>query len=142
MALRSGKRPCRICRKWFLPDPRVGPRQRSCSTPECQRKRRAKTQASWRERNPDYFVARRLLERASRDEAPAPLRLPAPLSRLPWDVAQDQFDTQGADFIGVMGKLLLEHVQDQRLVHLVDSIEEPGRLPPSSPQDPIPTVSG
>lgn len=101
-----------------------------------------KTQASWRERNPDYFIARRLQERASREEPVAPLRLPAPLSRLPWDVAQDQFDTQGADFIGVMSKLLLEHAQDQRQVYPVDSIGEADRLPPSPPQDSIQAVSG
>lgn len=142
MALRSGKRPCRICRKWFLADLRVGPRQRACSAPECQRKRREKTQASWRERNPDYFVARRLLERASREEPPAPLRMPTPLSRLPWDVAQDQFGVQGADFIGVMGKLLCGHAQDQFQAYLVGSIEETGRLPPSGQKDPIQTVSG
>lgn len=40
-------------------------------------------------------------------EAPSPLRVPAPLSRLPWDLAQDQFGVQGTDFIGIMGRMLL-----------------------------------
>lgn len=35
---RSGtKRPCRICKKWFFPNPRLGDRQKTCGTPECQR---------------------------------------------------------------------------------------------------------
>ncbi len=54
------KRPCGICRRWFYPDRRVGGRQRACSGLGCQRERRARTQAAWRRRNPDYFTARRL----------------------------------------------------------------------------------
>lgn len=113
------KRPCRICRGWFMPDPRVGDRQRVCSSPECQAARRKKTQASWRERNPEYFVARRLKQRAAQSPSPSapppsPMRVPPPLDRLPWDVAQDEFGVQGADFLGFLGKVLLEVAQDQR----------------------------
>jgi hypothetical protein len=51
---------------------------------------------------------------------PAPLRVPPPLDRLPWDVAQDQFGVQGADFLGIFGKVLLGAVQDQRRVQVAD----------------------
>ena len=141
MALRSGKRPCRFCRKWFVADHRVGPRQKACSATECQRKRREKTQASWRERNAEYFIARRLAERMAREETSV-LRLPPPLSRLPWDIAQDQFGIQGADFIGVTAKLLHGYVQDQFKAQVVDSIGEAGRLQPLPRQDEIPAMSG
>ena len=120
------KRPCRICGRWFHPDPRVGERQRACSSADCQAKRRLKTQASWRADNPDYFVARRLAQRAAAVKAPpapppAPLQVPAPLDRLPWDVAQDQFGPQGADFMAVFGRVLLGVAQDQRRVQVLDS---------------------
>jgi hypothetical protein len=131
---RSGKRPCRICRKWFLPDPRVGARQRACSSAECQSQRRSETQASWRKRNPEYFIARRIVERDTA-AAPSPLRVPAPLSKLPWDLAQDQFGVQGTDFIGVMGRMLRGYAQDQYRAYIVDSVEDPGRLPPVERQD-------
>ena len=88
------KRPCRICRHWFRPDPRVGDRQRACSQPECQAARRQKTQANWRRRNSDYAIAWRLDQRAIQTPGPEPLRLPAPLPQLPWDVAKDQFGAQ------------------------------------------------
>ena len=52
--LKVRKKPCRVCRRWFQPDPRVGDRQRVCGKPECQTARRQKTQADWRKRNPDY----------------------------------------------------------------------------------------
>jgi hypothetical protein len=59
-------KPCRICRRWFQPDPRVGGRQHACSQPDCQTARRQKTQASWRDRNPGYGIAWRLDQRAAR----------------------------------------------------------------------------
>ncbi len=31
------KRPCRVCRRWFLPDGRLKNRQKTCGNPECQR---------------------------------------------------------------------------------------------------------
>jgi hypothetical protein len=43
-----------------------------------------------------------------------PLRLPAPIDRLPWDVAQDELGVQAADFIGILSKVLLRVAQDER----------------------------
>ena len=109
------RRPCSCCRKWFRPDPRVGDRQRACSAAACQRRRRARTQAAWRAANPDYFAARRIQARGSSSTPPEPLRMRAPLDRLPWDIAQDEFGVQGADFLGVFGQVLVHYAQDQRL---------------------------
>ena len=102
-----GKRPCNIRRRASCPDPRVGARRRACHQPECQMAWRRKTQASWRRRNPDYALAWRLDRRKAQAESPEPLRLPPPLPRLPWDVAKYVFGAQGADFLGVMGALMV-----------------------------------
>src|SRR6266516_1260299 len=107
------KRPCCICRLWFRPDPRIGSRQQTCRRPECQAARRKKKQKAWRERNPDYFIARRIKDRSGQERPQEPLRLLPPLSRLPWDIAQSQFGTEGADFIGIMGAVLLRAAQSQ-----------------------------
>src|SRR5215208_4910762 len=124
------KRPCTVCRQWFRPDPRIGVRQRACRKPECQRSRRQKTQASWRRRNPDYATAWRLQQRAVRmDPPPEPLRLPVPLNQLPWDLAKDQFGAQGADFIGVLGGLLVRTAKDQLRTYITESTRLPGTLP-------------
>ena len=123
------KRPCSICRHWFRPHPRIGVRQRACSQPECQAARRQKTQARWRAANPDYAAAYRIQRRSVQQRPPEPLRLPAPLSRLPWDLAKDQFGVQGADFLGVMGTLLLHSTKDQICRHLIDPTRVPGTLP-------------
>jgi hypothetical protein len=128
------KRPCCICRRWFVPDQRVGRRQRACSATACQIARRARTQASWRRRNPDYFIAHRLQRRGLQaDPAQAgvpPLVLPPPLSQLPWDVAQDTFGVVGTDFLGHLGRVLLTAAQDQKPGQVIERAGEPGRLPP------------
>jgi hypothetical protein len=125
------KKPCRICRRWFQPDARVGERQRACDRPECQTARRQKTQADWRKRNPDYPIAWRLDRRAAQIPPPEPLRFRAPLTQLPWEFAKDQFGAQGADFIGVTSALILRAVKDEMRRYLVDGARLPSRLPPA-----------
>jgi len=54
--------------------------------------------------------------------------MPGKLGRLPWDLAQDQFETQGADFIAIFGRVLWRHTQDQMRSYVVDSTKESERL--------------
>ena len=126
---KARKRPCAICRRWFRPDARAGDRQHACGKPECQASRRRKTQASWRRRNPGYAIAWRIDQRAAQTQpSPEPLRLPAPLNQLPWEFAKDQFGPQRADFIGVMGALMVRSAKDQFLAYPVDSTRLSGTL--------------
>jgi hypothetical protein len=69
----------------FAPDPRVGERQHVCQREECQAERHRRDQAEWYRRNPGYFIARRLGERAAESDPRTP-RMPPPLGRLPWDL--------------------------------------------------------
>jgi len=127
------KKPCTICRRWFRPNPRVRDRQRACGNPDCQTARRQKTQANWRNQNPGYSIAWRIDRRAAaHPEAPEALRMPPPLNQLPWDVAKDQFGPQGADFIGVMGALIVRAAKDQIRPYLIDPTAVLGTLPLSS----------
>ena len=135
------KRPCCICRHWFRPDPRIGSRQRACGKPDCQAARRVKTQRSWRDRNPDYFIAYRIQDRSKEDQIPEPLRLPPPLSRLPWDIAQDEFGVKGTDFIGILSTVLLRVAQDQFRAYPIDDAGLADTLPPNPAQDQIRPVA-
>ena len=124
------KRPCAICRRWFRPNARVGSRQHACGKPECQTSRRQKAQARWRRRNPGYAIAWRIDQRATQAPSPPePLRLPPLLNQLPWEFAKDQFGSQRADFIGVMGALIVRSAKDQFQTYLLDSKSFPGTLP-------------
>jgi len=113
------KRPCRICRRWFYPEPRVGDRQRACSNPDCQTARRQKTQANWRAQNPGYAAAHRIDQRHHNPD-PVPLRVPAPFHQLPWDLAKDEFGGKGADFIALICTLFKRSTKDQWPGYLID----------------------
>lgn len=129
------KRPCCICRCWFRPNVRVGDRQRACGKAACQVARRKKTQANWRKLNPEYARGYRIEQRAAQQRPPEPLRVPAPLNQLPWDIAKDQFGAKGTDFIGLMGTLLIRAAKDQFSAYLSDSTKLVGTLPPYSAKD-------
>lgn len=58
--------------------------------------------------------------RAEQARPPEPLAVPRPLDRLPWEVAQDEFGVQGADFIGKLGRLLVRHAKDQMRAQVLD----------------------
>ena len=60
------KRPCRICRKWFCPNPRQKDRQHTCGRAACQRDRHRRNCADWHHRNPDYDRESRLRARLKR----------------------------------------------------------------------------
>ena len=116
------KRPCRICRRWFYPDPRAGDRQRTCSTPHCQTARRQKTQANWRANNPGYAAAHRIDQRLPQPNSdPDPPRVPKPFDQLPWDLAKDEFGGKGADFIALMCTLVQRDRKDEFSSYPVDT---------------------
>ena len=55
MARKSrGKRPCSICRKWFLPDVRQKGRQKTCSS-DCKNERHRRQCKVWNKKNKAYF---------------------------------------------------------------------------------------
>jgi hypothetical protein len=49
---------CRYCGRFFVPDRRVGKRQKSCGREECRVKRKRESQRRWVEANPGYFSGR------------------------------------------------------------------------------------
>src|SRR4051812_15965357 len=131
------KKPCRYCRKWFLPDSRVGERQRACSSEACQQQRRQHTQRDWRARHPDYDVARRVLERSSAAGAQQPRTVRPPLHRVPWDLAQDVLGIQASVFVEEFGKVLCRWWQDQWAMYVLENTADLHRHGQAPPQDQI-----
>lgn len=77
------KKLCRVCRRWFTPDPRAGKRQRVCAAAECQSERRRRNAAAWREEHAEELEAGR--HRSRLQASPIPTEdqaAAAPLSRL------------------------------------------------------------
>lgn len=52
------KKRCICCGHFFIPDCRIGDRQKTCKSKECQNKRKKLNQKIWMESNPDYFKGR------------------------------------------------------------------------------------
>jgi hypothetical protein len=73
------KRPCRICGKWFKPDPRLGERQKTCGNKECQRKWHAKKCREWNKKNIPYFQEIYFEKRLALCDPPASQATAAPL---------------------------------------------------------------
>ena len=106
------KRPCRICRKWFTPDPRLGDRQKTCGKEACKREWHTKKCAGWNKKNRSYFQAIYLSSKlessktsSQSDNRPPPsfnperirpITLPSSRStlQLPGDVIQDVIGVQ------------------------------------------------
>ena len=61
----TSKRSCRICRKWFEPDPRQGRRHRVCRSEACQRERHRRNcvsgRAAAKKQARERFLNKRLL---------------------------------------------------------------------------------
>jgi hypothetical protein len=109
------KRPCRVCRRWFLPHPRAGDRQHVCSRRECQKERNRRASAAWRRRHPDYDREDRLRRRLRRDgdsAARSEGSEVAPLRRIDWSAARNAVGLQVAVTIEETGQVLEQWVRN------------------------------
>jgi len=154
------KKPCSICGKWFQPNARVGTRQKACCK-KCSDELRRRTQAKWRQKNPEYFKARWLRERSrrsraadraaeavrealkagreppaveERQEAPRVVRMRGELRGLPWESVQSEIGVETTDFIAVVATLLLRLMQSEIRRQVAGSKRDPPRLQDSATQ--------
>ena len=140
---RRTKRPCRICKKWFLPNPRLGDRQKTCGDPQCQRKRHALKCAQWNRKNRPYFQEIHLRRRLESVKAnpPDPLQSPSspvaaalPLkAALPINylrgIVQEVIGAQQLVIIEYFVRLLARGVQETIRAQLAETQGESRRLP-------------
>ncbi len=107
------KRPCRVCRKWFLPNARAGARQRVCSAPECQRERHRRSCAEWHARNRDDEREARLRARLlAEPEKPVTTSALDPKAQVHWGVAQDAVGPEASVIIQVIVEVLARWTRD------------------------------
>jgi len=102
------KRPCRFCRRWFRPDPRLGTRQYACSRAECQRERHRRNCAAHRLRDPD-FTRREEQVRSRVTQGPA-----ASWSdkHLEWEAVRTITGTDGMVVLQEVGRDIERRVRD------------------------------
>jgi len=129
------KRPCRICRRWFLPHPRVKVRQRVCSSAQCQRERHRRACQGWRQRNPEYDRDRRLRERLT--AGPVGSVGVDPLRRINWLAARDAVGLEVCVVIEESATVLMEFVRDAVGVQLFVTPRKCDGHARTGPQDEI-----
>ncbi len=112
------RRPCRICRRWFTPNPRLKDRQKTCGDAKCKREWHKKKCAEWNKNNPDYFRTNYLQEKliaASPSENSSKKILPIKSrlkSGLPLLFVQEVIDIQHLIIIEYLAQLLYGRFQD------------------------------
>lgn len=113
--MKTPKRPCAVCRRWFFPNARTRHCQKTCGDEECRRKWRRRRHSRWREANPEYWAERRLEEKAEKvaagSKSIALKPPPQEVAKVPWDMAQDAFGARGVVFLGFLVRLLLRSAQ-------------------------------
>lgn len=65
----AGKKQCSCCGRMFVPDRRVGARQKTCSA-ACRKIRKNDSNKRFRRKNPDYWLGRYEVVKAWRQEHP------------------------------------------------------------------------
>lgn len=126
--LRTYKRPCRICRKWFMPDPRQIGRQKTCGDPACRRESHRRQCRQWNRKNTEYFKANYLSAKLARTKDPPtcaaekPGLVPPP-SRIQLNLPRD-------DIVAVIGPrhlVIVEYIFEQmvRLAVVKSSLRPP-----------------
>jgi len=129
---RSRKRPCRICGKWFMPNPRLDDRQKTCGSDACKRQWHTAKCAEWNKQNRAYFkeiYLRNRLEAARSDAAessptsPRPARGPSPL-QIPQEVVQEVMGSQQSVIIEYIVQVLLRGVQEVISIHRLEISKE------------------
>lgn len=59
----SRRRPCKICRRWFLPNARLKDRQKTCGARSCQIEWHRRQCGIWNQKHREYFKANYLAKK-------------------------------------------------------------------------------
>jgi hypothetical protein len=106
------KRPCRICRRWFRPNPKLKDRQKTCADPQCQREWHRKQCVQWNRSNEEYFRANYLAKKKeATSTSPSPPRSRIK-SGLPLGYVQEVIGVQHLIIIEYFGQLWWRRFQE------------------------------
>ena len=131
-------RPCRVCRRWFLPDPKVGNRQHVCGDPACQKEWHRKACSKWRRANQERvrstrFAARLVKDEGSRDPPPAP---PVdPMTRINWHLARREVGEKTGTFVAVAMRLILQWLRETSTAQFHANKGIVQKVSPSAPRE-------
>ena len=125
------KRPCRICRHWFVPHPRAGDRQHVCSRADCQRERHRRACQRWRQHEAGAEREHRLRQRLRGGAGGTP----AVGLALSWDAVRDVVGLEAAVILEEISRLLEDAVRDAVRRHVGVPALESRQVRPTERRD-------
>jgi hypothetical protein len=135
-ATKCKKRPCRICRRWVQPNPKLKDRQMTCGDPQCKREWHRKTCHQWNRNNRDYFRANYLQKKLAAAQSgessksrtrESPKRLSK--SGLPLQFVQEVIGLQHLIIIEYLAQLLARRFQEVLRGQLLVNARKVRQLP-------------
>ena len=110
------RRPCKICGRWFKPDPRAGNRQQTCSNKACQKERHRRNCEVINQANRDNERAHRVRQKLQKvppaKSSLSNCRGPTPDKQICWPLARKAVGVEVAVLVEMSLKSLQAWVQD------------------------------
>lgn len=145
---KSKKRPCRICQKWFMPNPRVGDRQKSCGDLECMRKWHAGKCTEWNRKNRNCFQENYLIDKLALEGNEKEVSVNASAAattsnshifasssasfpQLPRSLIKEVIGAQQLVIIEYIARQLFRSVQEVIKRQRFENTRDPSQLPPT-----------
>jgi hypothetical protein len=127
------KRPCRICGRWFMPNPRLKERQKTCGDAPCKREWHRKKCSEWNKKNSDYsrsnYLQKKLDGATESKETSKTLPIKSRFkSGLPHCFVQEVIGIQHLIIIEYFGQLLLSRFQEVLRGQLIVNTRQLGGL--------------
>lgn len=122
-----GSRPCRVCRKWFRPDGKVGNRQHVCGAPDCQKEWHRRACADWHRRNTDYDQHTRFVNRLVADDPPGQRPLD-PMVSIKWTLARNEVGLKVSVLVEEVMKVILRRVRETSIAQPRENKTVPGKV--------------
>lgn len=107
---------CLICKENFIPDPRVGDRQKVCSKSYCKLQRKKLAQQHWLAKNPGYFQGR---YPQLQDQIRANKKNKAPTRPPAWSGIQDELSSNQNKLLTALQ--YIRRIQDEITRHITTS---------------------
>lgn len=136
------KRPCSVCRRWFVPQRRVGGRQRVCSAEGCQTERHRRACERWHEQHPEYDRERRLRERVRRESGPGEPLARDPLTEVAWEAARDAVGLEVSVIVEETAKVLAGWARDALHAQSMEIMKKRAKVMPVPARDAMATGAG
>ena len=129
-----GKRPCRVCRRWFKPHARLGDRQKTCGDAACKREWHRRKCAEWNEKNPEYAKANALQRKieGAKNQAESGQQVCSGGARslLPLGYVKEVIEVQLVVILEYLGQQLWRRLQAVIKSQAAVNKRQSGRLPP------------